>query len=278
MGAIVFLFLGLALPAVQVAREKARRLHCANNLLQIGLALTNYHDAHAQFPPAYLPDPQGKPRSSWRVAILPFISTSPFYDLYSFGEPWNSERNLALSQRNEGYFYHCSDDYPLDATANYLCAKGTASAWPAPAATSLQDFFSPSHSILLVESVSTGIHWLEPRDFEMDQIDWTIHAPSWLKSLSRSSFSRHAISSGHPTGANVLFADGSLEFLSTETAPEQLHDMLVIAGGADNIPFGPRHRLRLVRDLDSTASQDSPKVYSFKLEAYTTEVGDDSRP
>jgi hypothetical protein len=46
---------------------------CINNLKQIGLAMHNYHDAHGCFPPAYIPDENGKPMHSWRVLLLPYL-------------------------------------------------------------------------------------------------------------------------------------------------------------------------------------------------------------
>lgn len=81
---VVLLMGALLLPAVQNARESARRMSCKSNLKQIGLALHNYHDTHGTFPPGWIGvDSQGRPEVSgpsgwaWGSMVLPFLEQSP---------------------------------------------------------------------------------------------------------------------------------------------------------------------------------------------------------
>ena len=70
----------LLLPAVQAAREAARRAQSSNNLKQIGLAMHNYHDTYGTFPPAVVTDASGKPLYSGRVLLLPFMEQAALFD------------------------------------------------------------------------------------------------------------------------------------------------------------------------------------------------------
>jgi prepilin-type N-terminal cleavage/methylation domain-containing protein len=94
--AIIAILIALLLPAVQQAREAARRTTCKNNLKQIGLALHNYHDVHKQFPPAVLCAVAGCNTNdsrnadwgaTWVVQFLPFFDQKPLYDQYNFSLP-----------------------------------------------------------------------------------------------------------------------------------------------------------------------------------------------
>jgi len=84
--AIIGVLVALLLPAIQAAREAARRAQCQNNLKQIGLAIQNYHDSRKALPPAGV---AGWGEPSWAIHIMPFIEEGnafaawqPFYDLY----------------------------------------------------------------------------------------------------------------------------------------------------------------------------------------------------
>lgn len=94
--AIIAILIALLLPAVQQAREAARRSQCKNNLKQIGLALHNYHDVYGTFPPAGVPELSiGGVRhraASWLVRILPFIDQGAAYNKMTFtGTCWNTQ-------------------------------------------------------------------------------------------------------------------------------------------------------------------------------------------
>jgi prepilin-type N-terminal cleavage/methylation domain-containing protein len=85
--AIIAVLIGLLLPAVQSARESARRISCQNNLKQLGLALHTYQDGRKSFPPGFVRDatPSGAgtfngPGWGWGAIVLPNIEESPLFD------------------------------------------------------------------------------------------------------------------------------------------------------------------------------------------------------
>lgn len=80
--AIIGILIALLLPAVQAAREAARRAQCSNNLKQIGLGLHNYHDVNRTFPFAFMVDANTFNVQVWGTRILPYIEQSALYDNY----------------------------------------------------------------------------------------------------------------------------------------------------------------------------------------------------
>lgn len=84
--AIIGVLVSLLLPAVQQAREAARRSQCKNNLKQFGLALHNYHDTHGCFPVPIVNSSRAPLGSgwAWRAMILPFLDQAPAYNKINF--------------------------------------------------------------------------------------------------------------------------------------------------------------------------------------------------
>lgn len=81
--AIIGLLVALLLPAVQAAREAARRSSCVNNLRQVGLALHNFHDVRQRLPSGWITDgsdPEGEPGWGWGAMILPYAEQGNLFD------------------------------------------------------------------------------------------------------------------------------------------------------------------------------------------------------
>lgn len=104
--AIIAILIALLLPAVQQAREAARRTQCRNNMKQIGLAMHNYHDAHSSFPQlthgAQMEGTNPVSGSGWgrewggasvHTMFLPFVDQTPLYNKYDFNSVWHSNAN-----------------------------------------------------------------------------------------------------------------------------------------------------------------------------------------
>ena len=119
---IIGILIGLLLPAVQMAREAARRMQCSSNVKQIGLALHNYHDAHSCLPfgagydnvnvyqPGYPTNKINFERGgTWAAMILPFLDRQGHYDLFHFGDAIGSGTNVAAT-RTSVSTYICPSD------------------------------------------------------------------------------------------------------------------------------------------------------------------------
>ena len=94
--ATVGVLVALLLPAVQAAREAARRVQSMNNMKQLMLGMLNYESAHGSFPAPARCDDNGKPLLSWRVELLPFLEEQSLYDALHRDEPWDSPHNKKL--------------------------------------------------------------------------------------------------------------------------------------------------------------------------------------
>jgi prepilin-type N-terminal cleavage/methylation domain-containing protein/prepilin-type processing-associated H-X9-DG protein len=96
---IIGILIALLLPAVQAAREAARRMQCANNIKQLALSCHNYHEQFGIFPPAMqCPSTEAAETTmhmgaNWVIAILPYIEQQGLYDSFNFSVPISNSAN-----------------------------------------------------------------------------------------------------------------------------------------------------------------------------------------
>lgn len=209
------------------AREAARKSQCSGHCSTVRMALLNYHSNYGSFPPASITDENGRPMHSWRVLLLPFLEQGRLYDRYDFSEPWDGPNNRKLA----GEFisvYRCPSEpasTPVTMT-NFVFITGPGTPWPdANKGPSLEDFVDgAATTFLFVEVADSGIHWMEPRDFHIQQMNPQINSKSG-----------QGISSRHRGGAHVSWAGGHNSWLSEQTDVSTVRAMMTIHGG-ENLP------------------------------------------
>jgi prepilin-type N-terminal cleavage/methylation domain-containing protein len=91
--AIIGILIALLLPAVQAAREAARRSQCTNNLKQLGLALHDYHDVYKVLPPSRIDD-----GATWATHILPYLEQDAMHVAFDYLRPWPDQLDKAALQ------------------------------------------------------------------------------------------------------------------------------------------------------------------------------------
>jgi prepilin-type processing-associated H-X9-DG protein len=191
----------------------------------IALAILNYRDKEGHFPPPYIADENGKPMHSWRVLILPYLEETALYNSYNFDEPWDGPNNRKLHDVVLDVYRCPSPDNSGSTNTNYAAVVGPGTIWEVGQETALKSIpDGASKTILVVEVGHSGIHWMEPRDLYIGQMSPNINPKAG-----------QGISGSHKEGANVVFADGSLRFLSNSTPADVLAAFLT-RDGQERIP------------------------------------------
>jgi prepilin-type N-terminal cleavage/methylation domain-containing protein/prepilin-type processing-associated H-X9-DG protein len=114
--AITAVLIGLLLPAVQRIRQVAARIHCANNLHQIGLACHMCHDAHQAFPPGYqatAPYPDTTPGWGWASFLLPYLEQANLHGTIDFSLPVEHPKNAEAIKTPLSVFLCPADLVPV---------------------------------------------------------------------------------------------------------------------------------------------------------------------
>lgn len=237
VGVFSALFLALVLVLLSYGMkanlEIGKSAECNGKIHHVGRALHNYHSDKGHFPPAYIADENGKPMHSWRMLILPYLGDGKLkeiYDKYNFGEPWNGPNNSKLHDivpRDGGrLIFHCPLDNSPATTTSFVVVVGPDTMWPGNKTIQYSDVTDAEGStILVVEMVNSGIHWMEPQDLHVTQMNPKIN-PKMGKGISCNHGSVPAV-----------FGDGGIRTLPNDLAPETLRALLTISGGEDVSEF-----------------------------------------
>jgi len=238
--AIIGVLVALLLPAVQAAREAARRASCSNNLKQIGLGLHLYHDVHRTFPPGgvefRLGSDTSKRQLAWSVFLLPYIEQLNLYEQLDLTTAFDSAEN-APAAATVLSVYICPSAPSGDqlVSGRGPCLYGgiygerITSPNNPPKGTMLYDTpISMAHirdgtSNTLVVAEDSGFadgQWINGRNI-FDQAFAINKAPPF----------ENDIRSEHPGGANGVLADGSVRFFSETMNLDTLAAYCTRAGG-----------------------------------------------
>lgn len=253
----VFVVLLLTLFLMTVPRESQWPTRdsprCEGNLKALGFALHSYHDKFGCFPPAFTTGVEGQPMQSWRALLWPHLEQELQFYKYAFSEPWDSIQNSNYHKDARGWFvpdgFHCRHDESDRLHTTYLAVIGPNTAWPGMTCTNQKRDFPDGldQTILLVEAVNSGIHWLEPRDLQFDGMSFVVNDTG-----KPAMGSNHLLPAKWPWSdvrrvVNVLFADGSVRSLEADITPETLRALLTRNGGETIEWNSARTRPQVVR-------------------------------
>jgi prepilin-type N-terminal cleavage/methylation domain-containing protein len=260
--AIIAILIALLLPAVQQAREAARRCQCRNNVAQLGLALHNYELSYGGFPPGTV-NPDGpvenKPEGyhvGWTVQLLPYIDQSQLFKAFDFTEGVYSEKNSTVRKArvsvfncpSEPHAYLSSGEQSSISQSNYAAVFHHEKA-PINVGTSgvmtLNSFVRTEQ----IEDGLSGTIFLGERRVTNGDLGWvsgTLSTMAFGAGINLEQTERQraqkpqtgaseqpedGFGSAHVGGAHFLMGDGSVRFMSQNLDPQVLRQLCMIADG-----------------------------------------------
>ncbi len=230
----------LLLPAIQQAREEARRAQSRNNLKQIGLALHNYHDVYRHFPQGTHPNENLEPekRLSWMADILPFVEQQALHSRIDFDAAWNAEANQPWMRRqidvfiNPGVRIEAPGEY---AVTHYVGIAGVGEDAPKldikheragifgyDRQTRIRDITDGTSNTVAVSEASGKIG------------PWGAGGPSTIRGFAKRPYINGPDGIGGPwssRGCQMLFVDGSVRFISENIDPVMLERLAKMHDG-----------------------------------------------
>ena len=217
---VVCVGVALLLPAVQQAREAARRTQSKNNLKHIGLGLHNYHDVYNGFPVTVHTPETDEPYSSWMTGMLPYVDQARLYQEIDPNEPWTSPKNTQAFSAVIPTFLNPRIEDPTNGVVSGLGAAhyaGNSQIFVANKMMKIRDVTDGTSNTIMVGEVSTGFKaWGDPTN---------IRDPATGLGQSATQF-------GGPNGVTqFLLMDGSVRAISEHVSPEVMKALASPSGG-----------------------------------------------
>ena len=250
--------MGLLLPAVQSAREAARRTQCQNNLRQIGVALALYEEQHGALPIGCIGcrfTLQEKNFISWNTQLLPYLEQRALWTAYQLQQPSYQEPNRTLGATVLGVFLCPSTpDNTLhsrqglwsgQAFTDYAGIYGvegpgrsatsfTASQWLAERWLGTLVYEEPIAYRQIADGLSHTAAVAEILQRRESETEWAcghnVFAQQGETPLNRPSGLGNEMGSPHPGGASLVFCDGHVQFLSNNISQDVLNGLFTRAG------------------------------------------------
>jgi prepilin-type processing-associated H-X9-DG protein len=241
---IIGILVSLLLPAVQAARESARRMQCSSNAKNIGIALHNFADAYRTLPAGS--ESLAGTYQAWSGRILPYVEQTTIFSQIDMQAAWNAPgANSAAATQSVPVYVCPSSLLEFDGKQDFGGIIGTA-LLPLPAGNGPHDAFGcgtliatsveqpqPIRFADITDGLSTTMAVGESVDRDQDG------AGRWASGLNCFSQNEIAVGRGgagdlfsyHPGGAHGLFADGHVRFLSRTIDKQVLGAVCTRNGG-----------------------------------------------
>ena len=216
------ILVALLFPAVQACDEAQHRMECIDHLHRMTVAMLQYAGDHGTLPPAYTVDETGKPLHSWRVLLLPYLGQQQLYDQLRLDEPWDSPHNQQFHDKTP-QVYRCPSATLQPDQTTYSVVVGSNTPFDADGGKPLSDF---GMHLLLVAERQQPVGWMEPA------AEVTFDAAK--NGINPDDAAAGGLGSPHPGGMVAGFRDGSVRFLSSNIAKNDLEALL---NGTANEPM-----------------------------------------